>query len=85
MGLFNWIKDFEYPCPHCGHILKDFQTKDSFYHELFCNAVPFWDARNFYASCGKCGTWVEFKLKQKDPRYTLADYDLITELPAIEN
>ena len=54
MGMFDYIK-FEAPCPKCGNIMDDFQSKDG-----PCNLETLepWQVDHFYASCNKCKAWV---------------------------
>ena len=40
--------------------------------------VPFSLVERFYASCGTCGTWIEYNLKKKSDR-TIDDYDRTVE------
>jgi hypothetical protein len=56
MGMFDYV-NFKTPCPTCGTLLMDFQSKD-----LGCDMVmrePD-ELIHFYDSCHTCGTWVEF-------------------------
>lgn len=53
--MFDRVQ-FEEPCPHCGKVLTDWQSKSG---ECFMLWVKPWQVDNFYTSCD-CGTWVEY-------------------------
>lgn len=71
MGMFDWVK-FEIECPNCKTKMDNFQSKDrscSMFH------LEFWEVDNFYDSCIKCNTWVEYFLKEKlNKERTIKDY-----------
>lgn len=78
MGMFDYIK-FETVCPNCDGEIKDFQSKDS---GCFMTHLEFWEVDNFYASCDKCHTWVEYKIYNKPNRkLIIEDYDIIVTTP----
>lgn len=57
MGMFDRVL-FSMPCPRCGNVVSDFQTKD-----LDCTltlVVPWKPGiRSFYSSC-PCGRFIQF-------------------------
>lgn len=75
MGLFNYV-NHRMPCPTCGQMLTDFQTKDG--DDLYMHTVEPFTVSNFYALCHQCRTWVEYNRK---PAASLADYDMKVETP----
>ena len=56
MGMFDWVK-YEMPCPNCGQLLKEFQSKDA---GCFLEHLEFWEVLSFYDLCKRCGAWVTF-------------------------
>lgn len=64
MGMFDLV-DFACACPICGALVDGFQTKDL---ESILSLVPPTMTLNFYSSCPKCKSWIEFN---KDEPYTL--------------
>ena len=56
MGMFDYVH-FEMDCPKCVERIKDFQSKD-FLCEM--ETIEPDALQNFYASCRKCKTWIEF-------------------------
>lgn len=70
MGLFSYVK-LEMNCPFCGHLLKEFQSKDGILME---ENEP-WTLNNFYTSCENCKKWVEYIRKGTE----LSSIDLISE------
>lgn len=73
MGMFDWIK-FKTQCPKCGNEVTGFQSK-----RAGCNldCLEFWQVDNFYSSCDKCGTWIEFNLKEETrKKFTIKDYEM---------
>jgi len=58
MGLFNYVS-YEAPCPKCGALIKEWQTKDG---DCFLNTVEPWEVSHFYAPCPKCNAWVVAKV-----------------------
>ena len=80
MGMFDYIR-FKMECPNCKTLMKDFQSKDG---GCFMYLLNFWEVNNFYDSCGKCRTWVEFTLKLKNRpnrELTLKDYKKEIRIP----
>jgi hypothetical protein len=76
MGLFNIVK-LNIPCPNCGKLVGELQTKDGFYEELYLEQVDLWMVRECHTICDHCNTWVSVKLKkEKMMELTLADYDV---------
>lgn len=57
MGMFDEVH-FQMACPTCGTVMKNFQSKDGVC-EL--ETVEPDAVNNFYCSCRKCLTWVEFR------------------------
>lgn len=70
MGMFSYVT-LEMPCPYCGHVLKEFQSKDGI---AMKNNEP-WTLQNFYTSCPKCRKWVEYIRKGS----AISTIDLIDE------
>jgi hypothetical protein len=70
MGMFDYVK-FSCKCPNCGEEISGFQSKDS---SCLMDEIEFNQVDNFYTSCGKCGAWIEFFLKER-PKYTIKDYE----------
>ena len=54
MGMFDNIK-YEAPCPKCGNILDDWQSKDG---PCVLDKLEPWQVQHFYTLCKKCGSWV---------------------------
>jgi len=54
MGTFDSVR-YEAPCPECGEILKDWQSKDG--RRMMAVIEP-WEVGNFHTSC-PCGAWIE--------------------------
>lgn len=65
MGLYNTVNDFSIPCPNCGKLLEDFQSKCG---ESCMNLVSTKEIDNFYTMCDTCRTWVEFDRKKDAPK-----------------
>lgn len=77
MSMFDWIK-FKTTCPKCGENVNGFQSKDK---ECLLDELEFWEVDNFYTSCFKCKTWIEYFIKSTAQttarsRLTIDDYDL---------
>jgi len=70
MGMFNFVK-FSTKCPKCGELIIDFQTKDG---DLTLRTIEFYEVDNFYSSCDKCGTNVEYTLKPEIRKLITIDY-----------
>lgn len=70
MGLYNMV-NFSTKCPKCGEPITDFQTKDG---DLNCRTVDFFEVDNFYSSCDKCGTILEYTLKPEIRKLITIDY-----------
>lgn len=72
MGMFDWI-NFKTACPTCATPVSGFQSKDA-----GCEMVTLEpeDVDNFYSSCDKCGTWVEFS---REPERRVPRPDSLTE------
>ena len=77
MGMFDFV-DFQMECPTCGNVIKEFQTKDG---ECCVAMLPFTDVNNFYASCCKCGTFMEFNLHVERDKLTIKDFDMTITAP----
>lgn len=72
MGLYD-IVTFEIKCPTCGVEISQFQTKES---DCELGKSDWHKVNNFYALCGKCGTWIEFTRK---PAESIAEFDMVIE------
>jgi len=72
MGLYNLV-DFEISCPHCGSLVKNFQTKDG---DNMLITVEFTSVDNFYAICSHCQTFVEFSYYPKKTERDIDDYKM---------
>lgn len=59
--MYDNIK-WEEKCPHCGNIIDDFQSKDG---PCAMFMLDYWDVKNFYSSCNKCGTSIEYTKKRE--------------------
>ena len=44
-------------CPQCGHIIKDFQSKDGL---CTSSTLYYSEVDNFYTDCLHCGSWIDF-------------------------
>lgn len=64
MGMFDWV-DYSCTCDNCKSKVVRFQTKSG--QNILALVKPT-DIDEFYASCDKCGLWVEFH-KIKDNSY----------------
>lgn len=69
MGMYDYVAVCA-DCPNCGSALSDFQTKDSDCVMQHVYPGSIW---NFYTSCGKCGTWVEFNKPPPVPHFPSPD------------
>lgn len=56
MGMFDNV-DFKHPCPGCGIILDQWQTKDG---ECVLETISSSGVNNFYDMCIDCDLWIEF-------------------------
>jgi len=72
MGMFDYIK-FEIECPVCKEKVKDFQSK---YGPCILKTLEFWEVNNFYASCPKCNSWIEFNRIRPLPKAPIEDYKM---------
>lgn len=61
MGMFDYV-NFMMPCPECGTIVRNFQSKD---RECFMDLLEINEVWNMYSSCSKCGRWIELSRLQK--------------------
>lgn len=57
MGIFDWVS-FRMDCPVCGTRVGGFQSKDRWCPDLDTLSID--RLTNFYSSCHKCSTWIEF-------------------------
>lgn len=78
MGMFDYV-DVGGPvnCPECDEQLRDFQTKDG---PRMLSRIHWTRVNNFYTTCVRCRTWVEFTRKpphEDTPRFD--GYELHTE------
>jgi hypothetical protein len=64
MGMFDTVH-FEMDCPNCGAKVINFQSKDD-----ICNLelIEPDGLMNFYSSCDKCKTWIDFVRPRPDQR-----------------
>jgi len=71
MGLYDHLR-FKIACPTCGEPMEDFQSKDG---ACCMETLEITDVDNFYSSCDKCRTWVDYKRKEgkKDSYQTLME------------
>lgn len=73
--MFDYV-DYECPCPNCGGLITEFQTKDA--------DIPSFDwvsplgVSHFIAICPGCGYWVEFD--RKPAQSVEADFTVRTEV-----
>ena len=73
--MFDWIV-FEMECPVCKTKIDDFQSKDG--GCSLDNLSPY-EVFNFYSSCKKCGTWIDFIRKPKIEKPKLIPIDIILQ------
>ena len=78
MGMFNTV-EILLPCPKCGKMLGEWQTKDDHYDTLYCELVLFWTVREFHTICDKCDSFISVKLKKERLKDLTVekDYDII--------
>lgn len=82
MKMFDHI-NINIPCPICGHIIDNFQSKDK---HCMMKLLEFWEVDNFYSSCINCGSRIEYKLNEKSrKKFTLEDYFILIKLPKLIN
>lgn len=62
MGMFDNV-DFDMPCPLCGTMLEDWQSKDD---DCALRTISINKVNRFYECCKKCGLWIEFEAKKVD-------------------
>lgn len=63
MGMFDDV-NFTMPCPTCGAQMGNFQSKDG---PCDLSTIEPDAVSNFYASCHKCWSWVEFTKPRPAP------------------
>ena len=80
MGMFDWVK-YEMDCPNCGEKISGFQSKDGM---CILAELDFRDVNNFYTSCGKCDTWIEFDREDSSRAKGIEDYRM-TKKPSRES
>lgn len=61
MGMYDYI-NYEAPCPKCGEVIKDWQSKDGL---CTLEKLEPYQVDNFYTSCRKCGTWIDAEVKKE--------------------
>ena len=79
MGMFDYVH-FEMDCPTCGHRLTTFQSKDA---DCTMDRIEPDSLSNFYESCHKCKTWVEFSRPRPpghDARKTPLTFEQVTSM-----
>lgn len=54
MGMFDSVK-YEAPCPKCGTIIDEWQSKDSL---CLLETIEPWRVKHFYSPCDNCKAWV---------------------------
>lgn len=59
MGMFDYV-NFECECSVCGARVTNFQTKST---DCTLSTVSPQEAGNWYSSCGKCGTRIEYNIE----------------------
>lgn len=69
MGMFDYV-EFEMPCPNCGSVVDNFQSKDG---SCSLGTLKIADVNNFYDFCNKCGAWIEFHRLNR-PNISAKDY-----------
>lgn len=74
MGMFDYVH-FEMPCPSCGEMIRNFQSKDD---DCIMATIEPDGIGNFYASCHHCRQWVEF-YRPKPPSHPLREKPLTRE------
>jgi rubrerythrin len=78
MGCYDNIK-FEDVCPKCKAKVRGFQSKSNYC--LLAN-LEFWEVDNFYATCEKCGTHIEYTRNKNSKRCPITEYTKVyTSLP----
>jgi len=78
MGMYDWV-EYSCKCPKCGTKVDGFQTKSG---PSMLKVLKVGEVDNFYSSCEKCGTWVEYTLKPDSKHlYSIDDYTMSTENP----
>jgi len=55
MGMFDNV-DFKYPCPECGLMLNQWQTKDG---DRVLETISSSGVNNFYDICVECDLWIQ--------------------------
>ena len=72
MGMFDYVVA-ELPCPKCGAILRDWQTKSG---ECVMEHLTVEQVSYFYTTCPGCGRWVEYErtLGARPEGQSTADY-----------
>ncbi|WIM89751.1 hypothetical protein PT015_10165 [Candidatus Mycobacterium wuenschmannii] len=92
MGMFDYIA-YEAPCPICGHALTGWQSQSGGCELRRLTPAQLWEQRNdpyygeeqnaagitVYDNCGRCGTWVEFHLKDGSVDWTDAELQQFTD------
>ena len=72
-GMFDYI-NFEMECPICKTKVDGFQSKDG---SCSLHKISPFEVFNFYSTCPKCGTWIEFNKRYikpiKEPEIILLD------------
>lgn len=69
MGMFDRIDTGgPVPCPECGADVTGFQSKDG---DCLMHTLHWTTVSVFYASCDKCGRWVEYRreAERERPRF----------------
>lgn len=65
MGMFDYVNTGKpVPCPGCGELLTDFQSKDG---HCLMDTIPWHQVFSFYTTCQNCGAWVEYVRDRPDP------------------
>jgi predicted nucleic-acid-binding Zn-ribbon protein len=62
--MFDYV-NVSIKCPKCGNIVRGFQTKDG---ECGMNTLEIEEVNQFYTTCYKCKSWIEFNRKNKIER-----------------
>lgn len=55
MGMFDWVA-FKCPCPECGDVLGQWQTKDG---DRVLELLTPSSVDNFYDICVGCDLWIQ--------------------------
>ena len=87
MGLFDSV-NFEMPCPKCGKLMDNFQSKDG---KCGLGIVEPYSIGNFYSVCPNpdCRLWVDFsrhrpRIPLRDPPFTREEVEAMGFVMTVE-